>query len=560
MQHVRRMRKSDEAGVTGIEYALLLGVLGLVVAIIMGPLTNALSSAFERKIDVPGPEICVNGVCSLNQGPFDLAYDANGATSGATPAAGAYDFGTTITVTGNTGGLAKTNFVFAGWNSRADGSGTPYAAGQTFSMPAADLTLFAVWAGKYALGYSGNGNTAGTAPTDSKSPYDTGSLVNVKGPGTLAKRCGTFAGWNTKADGSGAWYAANAKLLMPASPVTLFAQWVTQPEVSLTYDGNGNTSGHAPTDSASPYCSGTSATVLANSGGLARTGYTFTGWNTEAAGTGLARAAGQTLSMTSNTTLYAQWVSSTPASCTVTYHANGGTGTIAPITDPCGSTLTLSTGTGLTRSGFTFVGWNTSSIGTGTAYVPGSSVVVNANLDLYAQWSATPVLTLTYVGNGNTGGSAPVDANSPYAAGASVTVSGSGSLVRLGYAFSGWTTAADGSGTSYAAGSTFTIAASTTLYAKWTATCPVVQVSDTFAKVNSGSASGSRDFAADLPAGSVITAITKVVTSPAGAGTFAFSGSTTTWTYPNGQKAASATVAYGYAGLTCSATWSVATH
>jgi uncharacterized repeat protein (TIGR02543 family) len=77
--------------------------------------------------------------------------------------------------------------------------------------------------------------------------------------------------------------------------------------------------------------------------------------------------------------------------------------------------------------------------------------------------------TVTYSGNGNTGGTAPVDASSPYASGNTVTLLTAGTLTRTGYTFSGWNTAANGSGTSYATGATFTITADTTFYAQWMA-------------------------------------------------------------------------------------------
>ncbi len=54
--------------------------------------------------------------------------------------------GATVTVLGNTGGLAKAGHHFAGWNTAADGSGTAYAAGATFGMGTADVTLYAQWA------------------------------------------------------------------------------------------------------------------------------------------------------------------------------------------------------------------------------------------------------------------------------------------------------------------------------------------------------------------------------------------------------------------------------
>jgi hypothetical protein len=61
--------------------------------------------------------------------------------------------------------------------------------------------------------------------------------------------------------------------------------------------------------------------------------------------------------------------------------------------------------------------------------------------------AAAPTYSVTYNGNTSTGGSVPTDAGA-YANGATVTVRGnSGTLVKTGYTFNGWNTAADGSGT-----------------------------------------------------------------------------------------------------------------
>jgi M6 family metalloprotease-like protein/uncharacterized repeat protein (TIGR02543 family) len=98
-------------------------------------------------------------------------------------------------------------------------------------------------------------------------------------------------------------------------------------------------------------------------------------------------------------------------------------------------------------------------------------------------------LVLTYDGNGSTSGTPSVDVSSPYASGATVTVLGAGSLSRSGYIFSGWNTAANGSGTSYAAGSTLTISGNTTLYAKWLPkTTPIVSPWPTATSIISGQA------------------------------------------------------------------------
>ena len=74
--------------------------------------------------------------------------------------------------------------------------------------------------------------------------------------------------------------------------------------------------------------------------------------------------------------------------------------------------------------------------------------------------------TVSYDGNGNTGGTAPTDQTKEEDV--DLILSGPGTLERTGYNFTGWNTVADGSGTSYAAGATYTDNTSATLYAQWT--------------------------------------------------------------------------------------------
>jgi DNA-binding beta-propeller fold protein YncE len=82
--------------------------------------------------------------------------------------------------------------------------------------------------------------------------------------------------------------------------------------------------------------------------------------------------------------------------------------------------------------------------------------------------TSNPTYTVTYDGNGNTGGTVPVDPTH-YTQGQTVTVLGNtGNLVKTLYAFTGWNTQPDGSGTTYAGGDHFRIgSANVTLYAKW---------------------------------------------------------------------------------------------
>jgi len=74
------------------------------------------------------------------------AYDGNGSTGGSVPTGPVnYKDGASVSVLGNTGNLSRTGYTYAGWNTAADGSGTPYSAGDTFTLGASDVTLYAQW-------------------------------------------------------------------------------------------------------------------------------------------------------------------------------------------------------------------------------------------------------------------------------------------------------------------------------------------------------------------------------------------------------------------------------
>lgn len=74
---------------------------------------------------------------------------------------------------------------------------------------------------------------------------------------------------------------------------------------------------------------------------------------------------------------------------TVTYNANGGSGTMTDSNSPYdkGSTVTTLTNTFVAPSGYVFDHWNTKDDNTGTSYNPGATFTINANTTLYAQWA-----------------------------------------------------------------------------------------------------------------------------------------------------------------------------
>lgn len=156
-------------------------------------------------------------------------------------------------------------------------------------------------------------------------------------------------------------------------PVTL-----SLPSYMLIFDSNGGTGSEAAV-------SGPGALTVPTGSGISRQGYTFAGWNTVFDGSGTQVAGGASYTPSSNETLYAQW---TLAAQTVTYDSNAGAGSIAASV--ANGARNVSDGSGFSRPGFAFVGWNTAASGSGTAVAAGASYTPSGNVTLYAQWSRIP--------------------------------------------------------------------------------------------------------------------------------------------------------------------------
>ena len=107
--------------------------------------------------------------------------------------------------------------------------------------------------------------------------------------GALVKSGYTFVGWNTTAGGSGISYATGVTFAMGPANMTLYAQWTANPTYTVTYNGNGNSSGTVPLD-ANNYESGSTVTVQNDTGALPRQGMRFS------AGIPLRTAAGPPMS------------------------------------------------------------------------------------------------------------------------------------------------------------------------------------------------------------------------------------------------------------------------
>ena len=247
-------------------------------------------------------------------------------------------------------------------------------------------------AGQSSIIYNGNGATEGSMGMQVGDP-DTNATIQAN----KYKRQGyKFTGWNTKPDGTGTAYTEGQTVAMPkeGQSLNLYAQWKALP-VTIIYNGNGgkgNTNGETTdADTAIP--------IAPN--GYTRDGYTFQTWNTKADGTGDTYRPGDSITLTGDITLYAQWKADKAA---LHYDANANTATgdtpdSEGVTD---GTITVSKN-GYANVGYTFTGWNTMPDGTGSTIQPGDAVKLPAGgMTVYAQWE-TVEYPLVYDLNGGTG-------------------------------------------------------------------------------------------------------------------------------------------------------------
>ena len=151
------------------------------------------------------------------------------------------------------------------------------------------------------------------------------------------------------------------------------------------YDVTFNSNGGSSTPSAQTVTSGSTITLPS----VSRTGYTFNGWYTASSGGTRVGGAGNSYTVTSNVTLYAQWSQIT---YTVTYNANGGSVSPTSATVNYNSSVTLPTPT---HMGGTFNGWYTAKSGGTRVGGAGDSYTPTSSLTLYAQWAIDSGIPMT---------------------------------------------------------------------------------------------------------------------------------------------------------------------
>lgn len=373
--------------------------------------------------------------------------------------------------------ISKTNRTFYGWSANTDANDKDVPVADTMdratldanaetqiTMPARAKTVYALWAINPTLTYNVNApatTKAPDAPASITVPYNT-AADDKSGwtVGDTGKITGySFDGWYTSPTG-GDKYDWSTKL---TNDVTMYAHW-TANGYTVKYDAGGGKG----TMGDQKFTFDVPQNLSPNA--FTRDGYTFTGW--KRADTGDAYQDGQQVANLTSTpngivTMIAQW---TPNPASINYDPNpptgrtpGGQGT-ANWTGHTGDTPAIG-GNGWTVDGYTFIGWNTSADGKGTAYAPGTTWIANGTLTLYAQWTPGQA-GLTYDGNGATGGKTDPQ---PGKTDEKINVRDNG-FTRDGYMFVTWNTQAGCKGKAVNPGDEWTLQGSSTLYACWAGT------------------------------------------------------------------------------------------
>ena len=370
---------------------------------------------------------------AVGQGQSAIRYDPNGGDGDAFMKVG--DPGTTVTAA-EAGVFLRKGHTFAGWNTKADGTGTAYKAGAGIAYPAEGqtLTLYAQWeANAYKTEFRdwrGRTITSGTARYGSTPTVP--ALADTTWLADPDMNFDNVDGWNdgnefvadgklqTNRDNK----AINAEKQVTESTTVhtdydadytqakvkgilgwyrwdsddnpLWGGYACQPGQKCkgnkydTVSGAGILTAFTQLDSWNDYGTATVHHMQLTQvdpithNGIARDGYVFTGWDKD-----------PSKPVEEDVVYTAQY---RPAVYKIRFDANGGAGTMAEQSHTYDRKQAL-TASAFTREGYRFTGWNTRGDGKGKAFTDKQAV---SNLlahdgavgTLYAQWQRIPATAL----------------------------------------------------------------------------------------------------------------------------------------------------------------------
>jgi uncharacterized repeat protein (TIGR02543 family) len=347
-----------------------------------------------------------SGYAVSEDGVVDTRYElssvppANGTISGVV-ADGKYLTGTTATLTA----VPAAGYVFTGWTGADSGTVNPLSL-----MMNGDKTIGATFTRQYTLTASAvsNGTIGGIVAGGNYLIGTTATLTAVPAAGYA------FTGWTGAASGT-----VNPVSLLMDADKTIGATFTRQYTLAASALSNGSISGIA---AGGKYLTGTTATLTA----VPAVGYAFTGWTGAASGT----ANPLSLLMDSDKTIGANF--------TRQYTLTSGTATNGNINGiAAGGKYLIGTTAELTaipNPGYAFTGWTGAASGTANPL----SVLMNGDMTIGAAFTRQYTLTSDPLVNGTITG---MTADGKYLTGTNATLT---AVPAQGYAFTGWTGAANG--------------------------------------------------------------------------------------------------------------------
>lgn len=365
---------------------------------------------------------------------YTIAFDAQGGTPVGSQSVAAGKKPATPDET------TKDGYTFKGWYSAPNGKGSSFSASNPVS---ANATWYAFW-GTYSYVVTFECDDADIPADPAKITVETPATTVTALPSVQPAKTGyLFGGWFTGDNGDGYEFTETTPV---TSSTTVHAAWK-----SYGYTVSFSTG------------SGTAATMSVNSPNTSlgafpddpvRTSYLFGGWYTKPDGEGT--RINTTTAITADTTVYAKWIKA----CTVTFSANGGSGSMATQTLAIGESAQLKANA-FNRPGFTFTGWALSSYGT-SVYPDNWHLIPNSSsLTLYATWTIN-TYAISFNANGGTG-----KVNDIAMEYGKITTLNPNKFSKQGYEFAGWSTSPTGA-VEYANLAVYTMGATNvTMYAVW---------------------------------------------------------------------------------------------
>ena len=382
-----------------------------------------------KTVDRAG-NVTINRSSDFNVG-YQVIYDCNGGSG--CPAEQRKGKDLALTLTNNAPVPTRSGYEFLGWTTTSSAHRTDYAAAGLYSNNA-PVRLYAIWRKNLPFTFVANGATLSRSSSGCYI-YNAETSCDLTLP-TITREGFTIHGFSRAYNGTfneSGWISGGTVTVDEKTATKWYA--ITSKDMDLTFDANGATISKVSASCTIRNSATTCDIVLPK---ITRSGFDVLGFASSSTSSSAASGwtSEATVSVNKDTAL--TWYAITAKGITVTFVANGAT--IGSTSQSCtirnNNTTCSVTSPTISRTGFTVVGWNTSSGCTTSQWDAGKSKSFSSDAKYYA--ITNKGITITFNGNGATSGSASQSCtiwnNTSSCSVTSPTIS------RTGFSIVGWNT------------------------------------------------------------------------------------------------------------------------